>query len=1206
MTGKSAPTPTPLVVPIRVEAMPIGAGDLAFKDFAPAYAEFENMVTASEQKPNIGNDILNQPFQGYGPLAQGIHLHWSLPRALRVADFGDGSGAVTVPPAPDRWLVTRIVIDTATADAPTTTLKSWIVESDRISSDDTYSETAVPIPSPTKPYSYLGRKVDLADWDGGSGGSSYLADPITAVGFGIPDFASSYPNCRNVFGMLDDGLNSGNFSTSTQILVYSVTGWYSDLSNDPLASGTAAQASAFGWTYPDPDTFSPSRTFCHGVVFDLPWDANGSFLNDQTSPLGPSVAFGNTPSEAFSAFAAAQLAGDNLKQVEHILNALSLGVLPELAQVGGPQALEEAIYGASYGTRSGGGVWRIHKASKKGNGAEPSADLPEKMKALNIAQAALDAAIEDRSSLQERIFEDWYRYIIVKYATSGSIPDAPSASDTMAYINSEVDDLTALKTSISALTTEVATKSATIAAALPDDLTLDLVVAERYVAPDEPVVMLQGDGVPSALPEDAASISCAFLADDTPTIALPAGVATGSTAITLDVTALPKPSLPDGLPSAAQTSATAAVSLVQLDLATIAKASMVPTAAIGAEGGQHNPATIDFAATASAIAAAQTDFLAGRTPSNGVVFAHVDVPQPDISQNAWSLPWNPIALSWRGDYYPMLPISGVDDSYGATAITGGFAFKPETSLNQVPDSTSFNTSTQLSGTVLLSSDASNSMISQINAYLKHHTDAELETIKTDLGSVAVLAQALSGFNANLMGRVPTLQLPISDPGAEDPISASFSDTTVHDAVGSHNRFAPGFGSGGSGSPVYNALRGGQFVPTKLSFIDSFGRARDVNIGTPAISYTLEDTAVDQGFVLPLRFTQPSRLSATWLSAAQPDIPDCGIPATNPICGWVVVNVLDNSLMFYDAQGHAIGSLVCGANGLVWLVAPDAGPFGQDFTESFTGRNAVLTAFASAVHDAGEDYAEALIETIESTQTFIRPQDHQSSRQTAMLLSAPLALVQASLDFSLLGLPIPDQSYKALKTDIASPDAPMKRTIHGLDDVEIPAVIGDQIDLDDGLVGYFLAPSGGTADFGTCYAPAATGSDSKVKVPSPSQITLSLAQSEPTLIAMLVDPRAGVHVNTGLHPVRKLTLAPETYTGALSAMTFSFLTAPVLAPAGAFSTPAPSEGTGSWEWVTFRDNGWQTTAFTKSTQGVTLQRPQSLQDGWLRYKPEGGS
>ena len=77
-----------------------------------------------------------------------------------------------------------------------------------------------------------------------------------------------------------------------------------------------------------------------------------------------------------------------------------------------------------------------------------------------------------------------------------------------------------------------------------------------------------------------------------------------------------------------------------------------------------------------------------------------------------------------------------------------------------------------------------------------------------------------------------------------------------------------------------------------------------------------DTANAQKLYLPPRLLTPTRVEAHWLSAAfEDDVP--GIdgdfvessdqPATSPVCGWLVPNHLDTSLMCYDADGRPVGS-----------------------------------------------------------------------------------------------------------------------------------------------------------------------------------------------------------------------------------------------------------------------------------------------------------
>ncbi|TIQ37128.1 MAG: hypothetical protein E5X48_07100 [Mesorhizobium sp.] len=1193
----STPTPTPLVVPIRLDALMVGANDGSFTQFAPAYANFTEMATSSSNTASIGNDLLNQPFEGQGPLPQGIHLHWSLPRALRTADYADGSGPLQLPPAPNRWLVTRTIIAAATSEAPSVTQTAWVVESDYVDSTGAFSQTAIPYGTdPSQPYTYLGRVYPLADWTGDPGSGTYLSTPLTAVGFGIPDFAGCYRNCGNVFGMLDDTLNDDSFDASTMVLLYSVTGWYSDASNDPLAGADPdAVAAAFGWTYSDTD-YVPSQTLCHGVVYQVPWDSGSAFLSDQTGPLSTGVAFGNTPSEAFAAYAASAVESDNLPQVEQILDALQLGVLPQLGQPSGLLRLEKAIYNAAYTAFSNGHSWRLRATGAKGDFPQPSDDLAASMNQLMTSQDDLNALQAHVITLQARIFNDWYRYIIARYAADP--PASPSETDMENYIESEIGALAKLQEQIEELQTSIARQASEISAGLPGNLSLDVSAAERFYGAPDPVVLLTGDGVPSVLPEDGEEIGCVFLSPSSPpSITLAAGLVSGSALTTVAADLLPAPTLPTGLPDPAATCLTAAAGLVQSDLLIVPAASNVVTLAAASQGGTANPAVLDFATTNTDIAQAQTDWLSGQAFS-GIDFSSAPIAQPDIACLSWQLPWRPIALSWSANYYPLLPLAGLSDAYAADAVTSQFDFDPSVSLNLFPTDPDFDSFVELSGTALLSTDASTSMQAQIAAYLTQHDDPELQQILTDLGSTPLLSQALSGLNTGLLGRVQTLQLLIADPSAVDPLAGSFTNHDVRNAVGEENRFAPSLGSGATDDPVYNPLRGGQFVPQKLKFIDSFGRSRAIQMGTAAIAYTLRDVSVDQGFVLPLRFTQATQLTADWLAAANPSLRDCGLAATNPICGWLVPNTLDSSLMYYDADGSAIGSHIVSAGTLIWQSAPNAGPPGQSFEESFVGRNAVLTAFASAIEAVGATYAGSLLLTIERTQAFVLPDGHQLSRQTAMLVGTPLALVQAKLDLAMAGLPVPDQSYAALAQDIDNTDV-LDRTLHGLDDIEIPVVLGNQLDLDDGLMGFFLAGDDGEANFSLCYAAQADGSSDNVVVPAADDLTLTLNADQPTLVAMLIDPRSSVHLNTGLLPVRELSLAAETCNAALSRMSFSFLTAPVLAPAGSFAIPTPREGGGTWGWITYQNGDWLQQSIQTPLNTASLQRAQNVQEGWLQ-------
>jgi hypothetical protein len=1200
-------TTAPLVVPVRLDAMMIGSRDEAFLGFMPPYANFRQMASKANPKPNIANDLLSQPFQGGGPLEQGVHLHWTLPRALRVADYGKGTGAMKLHAAPDRWLVTRTRINARASTKPVCTVEAWVVESNWVSPSGQYSPTTIPYAAKSdQPFSFLGRVYRLADWSPTATGGAYLPQPLTAVGFGVPHFSMYYPNCRNVFGMADKSLNDSDFDHNKDALIYSVTGWYSDPANDPLAGADAAEvAAAFGWTYPKGEIV-PSRTLCHGLVYRLPWDADGDFLHGQDTELAAGVAFGNTTAEALSAHVAKMAGAEESPHVEQILNALQLGVLATLNEPGGLARMEEALYGAGFSGLNGGDAWRIRAKDPKAPSPILNKELTQAIALLLSQQESANAAEQRIAGLKDRIFSDWYHYIIVAHSPNF---DGPDFGAIMTYIQAEVRALNSQNSDLADLKKKIADNAVAIRSALePIGLILESQPMPRFNGPREPAVILTDDGIPRDLPDDDDAIACVFLDVAAPAIDLPAGLVSGSKAVSLQADALPKLNPP----AVAVEALAEPVLLAQRDLIIVPDAAGVVAQLIAAKGGADNPAVIDFTKTVSLISKSDSHWLDAGSGTDGISYSGSLLPQPAIAGCSWLLPWQPIALSWRCTWRPILPINSVNSNYAKDVIETNFAFDPAVSLNLFPNQDpSYTWSRQFSGATLLSGGASVMLQQQIKAYLAQHPeDKELEEILKALGDKPALSQALSGFNAGLVGQLQSFQLPISDPAAQTRVQQTFTNVTVHNAVGERNRIAPDFTSTNFDDPVYNALRAGLFKLDKLAFIDRFGRARDIQTENIAVSVTLRDTPPPSGeqsaFVLPLRYTQPTRLEATLLSAQDTSIPDCGASFTNPICGWLVPNLLHGGFAYYDADGAAIGSHIATPTGLVWEVAPDAGPPTQTFAESFSGRNPTLTAMATALNDGGTDYVIDMLRAVQKTRSFVTPSAYQTSRETAMLIGAPLALIQYDLRFAMAGLPVPDQSYTALDKDIkeynTSKTADIyKRTIHALNDVQIPVVLGDQIDLDDGLFGYFIPDKSGRVTFSTFYAATADErAGSHVVKPSIKTVMLSLGASPVAQrVAMLVDPRAAVHVNTGLMPVQRLSLKGEVYSAALGQMAFNFLTAPVLAPAGEFSIPVPQEGDGAWRWVAFTDDEWRHTEIAPPALTSILQRSQCIQDGWLQ-------
>jgi uncharacterized protein YegP (UPF0339 family) len=166
--------------------------------------------------------------------------------------------------------------------------------------------------------------------------------------------------------------------------------------------------------------------------------------------------------------------------------------------------------------------------------------------------------------------------------------------------------------------------------------------------------------------------------------------------------------------------------------------------------------------------------------------------------------------------------------------------------------------------------------------------------------VHFLSQSFGGFNAALQMLHQTFQLPIADPIGfkDDQAFAAMVKTYVQNA--STHAPLPLF--------EFDPIRTGRMKLLELSIIDTFGQIRKVyddgesNKPPVVFSRTLEDGR------LPPRIAQPVRLNFRWLSAQDDDMEMNDHPVSSPVCGWLVPNNIDRTIMVYDQHGHSLGAI----------------------------------------------------------------------------------------------------------------------------------------------------------------------------------------------------------------------------------------------------------------------------------------------------------
>jgi hypothetical protein len=533
--------------------------------------------------------------------------------------------------------------------------------------------------------------------------------------------------------------------------------------------------------------------------------------------------------------------------------------------------------------------------------------------------------------------------------------------------------------------------------------------------------------------------------------------------------------------------------------------------------------------------------------------------------------------------------------------------------------------------------------------------------KSSAGGMRILSQALGGFNAALLTRKQALQIPIEDPigdGAGQPLGTlTCPDLTsaVASAVGRHHPTAP------LDDLVFSPIRSGTLALESLRLIDTFGQQWNATLAgaRPVISSGLADPkeSSDTAYLQP-RFTAPARLNFHWLAALSgqngvDEVQMNSVPATTPVCGWLLPNNFDGSVMVYDNTGKALGSIDMMAQ---WFPAPGssdrlaAGEIPNPHLRRLVRRLVVDVNTPPADSKVRRQFMNGFLSTLDSAIETIEPASFAQHEALALLIGRPIAVVRARVDLQLMGQPthletiddptIPgckalrlrksrhwkafaDQGWAAFGYDInqfesKTPD--YARTTHGFEKVAIPVRLGEHQLLNDGLVGFWKETAEGELD--NVFNAPQTLDSSKIEEEVTYQdgrttpciralgagawnnLSLTL-QDDPLALTILMDPRGVLHATSGLMPVYQLEIPSAYYADALSRMAVTFRISPVLTDAEQFHAALPKEAGNVWSWLT-RPNGstWdETNTIVDATEHAHFFKVPEIVEGWLKLTPK---
>lgn len=1207
------------------------------------YFDPEKKIIVNNDSPFISENVVTEPFEDdMQALGKGNHLHFILPTPFTHSN--DSKADLPVPnrwlvsKVSESWVIESDAISkdpiagqesvTTIIPVPNASQPGFDIYTDQ--KKNTYYQ----------PFRYLGRKFTLDQWQVTGNTGTYWKDVfnthLTAFAYGDPQFATRYPDCRSVFGFYDQN------GTKEEQNNYLVVGWFqvspqdnttimaniladiytliNEVKNDTSLQSNTDRVNAFfartpnyGWLF-NANDFAQSTTIdqikttfdnLDQIVF-----YGQSYETQAPQPANPAIelAIGNNGVEALSSFLAAKTITDvtqieERQQLENKLEAIQFDSLKSM-QIDLGAKFEEARHDKGFKALPAGKLWGYsYRDANGGEALSPSqldavrsfektsnlTSLANLLNVLNQVQATYEKNNDSINSKQQQLFSDWYKYMLSAHPPMNQQASYPNADEVLQFIKTKViPDLDSVMNKTGLLVMNEPDKQTNLPGQIP--ITTDISIDSN------------GNLVVSDPANPAMVVNPITIATDTNPIIISAAACLDGNTLTDKAWAkcifdqLAKANLEiDKLKANKTLSDANLIIYITLkpgaryyqpnDPTLLISGDVVPSAVHEDLNALPACSYASVESTLNQIVAALNDEA-----------ALIKLLQTYASALQYSsLPWHPVSMEWAVAFYP-LDNSIVEQSvYDANFLTNIFELPPG-QPNFEPIAGSAIATQAISayrGFAHLTPYAFDYLNQQLKPYASGGTnagqDADLAKAYTTLssGTFSVLSQSLSGFNEAFMMRKRSLQLAaIVDPIAFDDYKKDIAN--IERYINHNVATAP------LPSNDFNPIRGGGLNITHLNLIDTFGQKlpiydyfKDNNqtvVYTPQTMTLPTSVATSwptppQAFLYP-RYIQPSRMHFRWLSKDSDQI-ECGVHfLDSPICGWVVHNILDDSLMVYDYTGHLLGSIGIVNNQIGFIPKPESvAPI--QFNSITNISNKHLQSFVNYFLTKDVTYYNNFLTLLVHAQEYTDPDSYAQHPELALLMGKPLALVRTKLNFELKGDYVIDESWDAFRNNMqkAKTSNTYEYSTDNFEAVEIPIRLGDYQQLNDGLMGFWADGSNSSIDENsTFYSPVKnlySNDPSIVKEQSFNtfldSVNTEIKQSPndaPQYFTMLFDPRSQLNITAGLLPVKTINLPSYLYADSLKNIRVTFLMSPMLTPKDQLQFPTLKEAGYQWKWIYF--------------------------------------
>ena len=1234
-----------LLVPMRLQALAVDDPEnFKWADLTPQY----NLLDATDPaslgcwlRPNL----FDTPFE---PPGVGIHLHWALPTAFSHIAHEPGK-RVTFRPVPNRWLVVRLW-ENKQQKPSVLEHRAWMIEGDYLAEDGTNAWLTVGLADDGKSRRFdagkrLGRSLSLQDYKEEAGRS-----PLTAVAPGNLAFSSFYPSCRNVFGFHDKDLDlriGGSFC-------YIVVGWFTDPGVDPLSGCRdmgewLERMGRLGWSVPVGTQVLPTRVLCHGTIGGVKWpppeaDKALAFPDFQ-------VAIGNSALDAIAAYVDHKTTSEPVRR-DRLLGQLQYATLqdqpPTARELYSDVFLERArltglrarMHERMFTALPAGTRWEIDRpardAEQVAQKSQPALlelpqELAEMLQNLNRDQRDCDEQRRRLVGLQRDLFAQWHKRRLLARESMAREERGSRALALDESIASLTKQIELPKQSIAQLQAGIDRTTSALRKALAKNLDEALsghVLIDRpmprYWRANDPVLLMAGVRIP-AMQDGASPLSCRVSGQ---TIAgLEVADVPGYGVAYIDADDLTKNESagkpiqdlsPEGSSTIPEDFRDLLCEVLLLDperaalLARIAhrKQTMsVPTE-------QQIQPLADALRNVQKDQAGDNFFVSEKRATNGAALAafHAGLSASITAPSAWK----PVFLLWDACYRPLRSDPPKD-------ILKHWRFDDGAVDYTRAGPTSGTDEVTYQGYAPLSDTVGRGLANGNGAFPWAAEYPEDEFVFNALTGTSLVVQSLGGLTEALIQLDATLQLP---PLIEKSVVV---DEQISRLVGEQYTVAP-LPDVLNGEPAnFFPIRGGDLDIRRVWLVDTFGRIRRVidriadqdDNATPPDIYISRSLAVSGStdairLGLSPRLAQPSRLLFRWLSADNDTQEFLGDRATQPICGWILPNRLDDSLLISDATGKVLGAVQsvirtggCDNRGIRWSKYPpaalDLAFSAKDLSQ--TPRpgaddipNPHLRGFVNGLLKLADDAGVCRTPAFAQLLALIARLDESdpwspASQDLSVLVGRPLALARASLRLDLLGPPAPDQSWSS----------PVGSGAARVTDVGFSVGLGDRRIASDGLIGCFVSD-----DYGALLLSQEIEPDGRTDsyFHHRDRVPVSCDPEKPAiLLSLLLDPRSGVHLSSGILPTKLVDLPPELVATVLSKLEVPFLVAPVLGERrddGLPDMPLPTNMPGTWSWTSRPVPGADAETVpikSESAPARSLFASMALYEGWLGLRQQ---